>query len=158
GGTGNGIAYQLDGVNHNDTQNSLNLPLPFPDALQEFKVETSALSAQYGYHANASVNAVTKSGANDFHVDAFEFLRNGRLNARDFFAHKRDTLRRNQLGGVIGGPIQKNKLFFFGGYQGTFQKSDPGQSIAYIPTPAMLTGDFTAIAGPACNGGRQINL
>jgi hypothetical protein len=91
GGTGNGITYQLDGANHNDTQNSLNLPLPFPDALQEFKVETSALPAQYGYHSNAVVNAVTKSGTNDFHGDVFEFLRNGSLNARDFFAAKRDT-------------------------------------------------------------------
>jgi hypothetical protein len=158
GGTGNGITYQLDGANHNDTQNSLNLPLPFPDALQEFKVETSALPAQYGYHSNAVVNAITKSGTNEFHGDAFEFLRNGALNARDFFAAKRDTLRRNQFGGVIGGPIRRGKLFFFGGYQGTIQKSDPQQTIAYIPTSEMLAGDFRTVASPTCNGGRQITL
>ena len=66
--------------------NNLSLPLPFPDALQEFKVESSSLTAQYGFHAGAAVNAVTKSGTNEYHGDLFEFLRNGDLNARDFFA------------------------------------------------------------------------
>src|SRR6266581_1366235 len=121
GGIGNAVTYLLDGGNHNDPYNNLNLPLPFPDALQEFKVETSALPAQYGYHSAATVNAVTKSGTNEFHGDAFEFVRNGVFNARDFFAAKRDTLRRNQYGAVLGGPIKKDKLFFFGGYQGTIQ-------------------------------------
>jgi len=70
------------------------------------------------------VNVVTKSGTNDLHGDAFEFVRNGIFNARNFFAPKRDTLKRNQFGGTVGGPIVKNKLFFFGGYQGTIQRSD----------------------------------
>ena len=76
GGQSGGIAYMLDGASHNDPYNNLNLPLPFPDALQEFKVETSALPAQYGHHASAAVNGVTKSGTNEIHGDAFEFLRN----------------------------------------------------------------------------------
>ena len=80
--------------------NNLNLPLPFPDALQEFKVETSALPAQYGHSLGAAVNAVTKSGTNEFHGDVFEFLRNGDFNARNFFATTRDTLKRNQFGGT----------------------------------------------------------
>src|SRR6202040_3400004 len=84
------------------------------DVLQEFKVETSALPAQYGHHSAAAVNAVTKSGANEFHGDAFEFVRNGDFNARNFFATQRDSLKRNQYGGTLGGPIKKNKLFFFG--------------------------------------------
>src|SRR5881628_2259370 len=109
----------FDGAAHNDAYNSLNLPLPFPDAVQEFKVESSALQAQYGVHASANVNVVTKSGTNDLHGDAFEFVRNGIFNARDFFAPTRDTLKRNQFGGTLGGAIVKNKLFFFGGYQGT---------------------------------------
>ena len=129
GGIGGGVAFWLDGANHNDPYNSLNLPLPFPDALQEFKLETSAIQAQYGYHSSSAVNAVTKSGTNEFHGDVFEFVRNGVFNARNFFAAKRDTLKRNQYGGVIGGPIIKNKLFFFGGYQGTPQRSDPPTSI-----------------------------
>jgi hypothetical protein len=158
GGIGGGVAFWLDGANHNDPYNNLNLPLPFPDALQEFKLETSALQAQYGYHSSSAVNAVTKSGTNEFHGDLFEFVRNGVFNARNFFAAKRDTLKRNQYGGVIGGPIIKNKLFFFGGFQGTPQRSDPPTSITYVPTPDMLAGDFTTIASPACNGGRQITL
>jgi hypothetical protein len=158
GGQGNGISYLLDGAVHQDPYNSGALPLPFPDALQEFKVETSALPPQYGFHSGAAVNAVTKSGTNEYHGDLFEFLRNGDLNARDFFATARDTLKRNQFGGTIGGPVRKDKLFFFGGYQRTSQRSDPQQNTATIPTQAMLTGDFTAITSPACNKSRQINL
>ena len=158
GGIANQVLYLLDGAHHNDTHTGLGYPLPFPDALQEFKVETSAIPAQYGYHAAATVNAVTKAGTNELHGDMFEFVRNGVFNARDFFASTRDTLKRNQFGGVVGGPILKNKLFFFAGYQSTLQRSDPASTIAYVPTPAMLRGDFTAIASPACNGGRQINL
>jgi len=150
GGAANWTTYNFDGTAHNDAYNSLNLPLPFPDALQEFKVESSALPAQYGMHASAHVNVITKSGTNDFHGDAFEFVRNGIFNARDAFAPTRDTLKRNQFGGVLGGPIRKNKLFFFGGYQGTTQRSDPMQNISYVPTPAMLAGDFTAVTAPPC--------
>jgi hypothetical protein len=84
GGLASGLTYVLDGAMHNDVYNGLGLPLPFPDALQEFKVETSALPAQYGMHSAAAVNAVTRSGSNAFHGDAFEFIRNGDLNARDF--------------------------------------------------------------------------
>ena len=86
GGNGDGVSYLLDGSIWQDPYNSLSLPLPFPDALQEFKVETSAMPAQYGFHATATVNAVTKSGTNEFHGDLFEFVRNGIFNARDAFA------------------------------------------------------------------------
>src|SRR6202011_1037407 len=101
---------------------------------------------------------VTKAGTNEWHGDLFEFLRNGDLNARDFFGISRDTLKRNQWGGTLGGPVRRDKLFFFAGFQGTIQKSSPPQTIAYVPTSTMLRGDFTAIASPACNNGRQINL
>src|SRR6516225_1851471 len=158
GGQGNGLTYLLDGANYQDPYNNLSLPLPCPDALQEFKVETSALPAQYGFHAAAAVNAVTKSGTNRFHGDAFEFLRNGDFNARDFFAATRDTLRRNQFGGTGGGPIKKDKLFFFAGYQRTSQRSDPSFQSAFIPTAAALSGDFTVLASPLCNSNRPINL
>ncbi len=149
GGNGDGVSYLLDGSIWQDPYNSLSLPLPFPDALQEFKVETSAMPAQYGFHATATVNAVTKSGTNEFHGDLFEFVRNGILNARDAFAPKRDTLKRNQFGGIIGGPIKKDKLFFFGGYQRTSLRSDGVQNTAFIPTPAALAGDFTGLASAA---------
>src|SRR5438093_79778 len=155
GGIANWTAYNFDGAAHNDAYNSLNLPLPFPDAVQEFKVESSALQAQYGVHASANVNVVTKSGTNDLHGDAFEFVRNGKFNARNFFAPKRDSLKRNQFGGTIGGPIKKNKVFFFSGYQRTTTRTDPAESIAFVPTAAMVAGDFTDYTSPACNGGRQ---
>src|SRR5437899_7032069 len=150
GGQGNGVSYMLDGTIYQDPYNNLALPIPFPVALQEFKVETSVLQAQYGFHSGATVNAVTKAGTNEFHGDLFEFLRNGVLNARDFFATQRDTLKRNQFGGVLGGPIVKDKLFFFGGYQGTIQRSDPAFNTGYVPTPAMFQGDFTTFASAAC--------
>jgi hypothetical protein len=158
GGSPDAVSYLLDGVIHQDPYNNLSLPLPFPDALQEFKVTTSGVLPEYGYHSTAQVNAVTKSGTNTFHGDAFEFLRNGDLNARDFFAAKRDTLKRNQFGGTMGGPIKKDKLFFFGGYQRTDLRSDATQNTAFIPTAAMASGDFTAIASPSCNNGKQITL
>ena len=145
GGAPDSVAYSLDGVVHQDPYNNLSLPLPFPDAVQEFKVEWSSIPPQYGYHSTATVNAVTKSGTNQFHGDLFEFLRNGDLNARDFFALTRDTLKRNQFGGTIGGPVRKDKLFFFGGYQRTTLRSDGVQNTAFIPTSAMATGDFSSI-------------
>ncbi|MGH9383301.1 MAG: carboxypeptidase regulatory-like domain-containing protein [Vicinamibacterales bacterium] len=158
GGQANGMTYIMDGGTHNDPFNNLNLPTPFPDALQEFKVETSALPARYGHHAASAVNVVTKSGANSFKGSAFEFNRNYRFNARNAFALERDSLKRNQFGGVIGGPILKNKVFFFGGYQGKIERTNPSTTISWVPTPAMLAGDFTAFASPACNAGRQVAL
>lgn len=144
GGMLNGTTYLMDGGTHNDVFNNLNLPLPFPDAIQEFKVETSALPAEYGQHSAGAVNVVTKSGTNEIHGDAFEFVRNGDFNARDYFAPVSDNLKRNQFGGTVGGPIKKNKLFFFVAYQGTLIRSAPAATPAVIPTAAMLTGDFRA--------------
>ncbi len=158
GGSGGGTAYLLDGADHNDLHNNLNLPLPFPDAMQEFKVETSAVPARYGHHAAAAVNAVTKSGTNEIHGDAFWFVRNSVFNARNAFAQQRDSLKRNQFGGTLGGAIIKNKLFFFGGYQGTTLRSDPQTNFTFVPTRDMLSGDFTAAASPACNGNKQVTL
>ena len=86
GGTDNGTNYLLDGGYNTDSFSDVNMPFPFPDALQEFNVETSALPAQYGQHPGGVVNVVTKSGTNGFHGDLFEFLRNGDLNARGYFA------------------------------------------------------------------------
>ena len=158
GGQANGMTYIMDGGTHNDPFNNLNLPTPFPDALQEFKVETSALPARYGHHAASAVNLITKSGTNAVKGSAFEFNRNYHFNAKNAFALTRDSLRRNQFGGVVGGPIVKNKAFFFGGYQGMVEKSNPATTISYVPTPAMLAGDFTTFASPACNAGRQVTL
>ena len=157
GGQANGITYIMDGGTHNDPFNNLNLPTPFPDALQEFKVETSSLPARYGHHAASAVNLVTKSGTNSYRGNVFEFIRDYHFNARNFFAATRDSLKRNQFGGTIGGPLLKDKLFFFAGYQGKVEKTNPPTTVSFVPTAAMLAGDFTAIAAPACSG-RQIAL
>ena len=121
-------------------------------------METSALSAQQGMHSAGAVTMVTKSGTNEWHGDLFEFVRNGKFNSRNVFATKRDTLKRNQFGGTIGAPIIKNKLFFFAGYQGTTTRQDPSDTQSFIPTAAILAGDWTAFASPACNAGVQRTL
>src|SRR5204863_9016407 len=131
GGVPTGTDYSLDGANHINFLTGVGLDLPFPDATQEFKVETGGLAANRG--SSSAVAAVTKSGTNDFHGDLFEFLRNDLFNATTYFAavnpatgkKVHSTLKRNQFGGTVGGAIVKNKLFFFGGYQGTTIRSDP---------------------------------
>ena len=148
--------YTLDGIRHVDTYDGFPLPLPFPDALAEFKTEIGGISANQGQ--GAQVSSVTKSGTNEIHGDLFEFVRNDLFNARPYFSIKGSTLKRNQFGGVVGGPIIKNKLFFFGGYQGTTLRQDPADQRMFVPTAAMLAGDFTAFASPACNAGRQVAL
>ena len=150
GGTSYSVQYNLDGASHLDTYVGTNMPLPFPDALQEFRLITSTQEASGGGHSGASVNAVTKSGTNQLHGDLFEFFRNGDLNGRDFFAAKDDQLKRNQFGGVIGGAIVKNKLFFFTGYQGTRTRQTPSDTTAFVPTAAMQTGDFSAYVANNC--------
>ena len=142
GGLPFGVAYTLDEAEHNNPQSNANLPLPFPDALQEFQVATSGLSAENGVKSGASVNAVTKSGTNRFSGNFFEFLRDRRFNAPEHFAafgpdgeQVDDGLRRNQFGGTLGGPIIQNKLFFFGGYQGTIRRQVPTSNIAWCRRP-----------------------
>lgn len=155
GGQANATNYLLDGGHNLDTFSNVNLPFPFPDALQEFSVETSALPARNGTQPGGLVNIVTKSGSNSWHGDLFEFLRNGKVNARNFFAPTQDSLKRNQFGGTLGGHIVRDKLFFFGGYQGTRNRSNPPQSLATVPTAATLIGDFSAFESAACQSNRQ---
>ena len=151
---------------HNNPQNNANLPMPFPDAVQEFSVATSGLTAQNGIHSGASVNVVTRSGTKAFHGNLFELLRDRRFNATDPFARlgpdgKRvdDGLNRHQCGGTLGGPIVRDQaLFFSGGYPG--HATAPAairEHRVCVPTAAMIAGDFTAFASPACQG-RQVNL
>ena len=157
GSSANGVNFLLDGGDNNDAFSNVNLPIPFPDAVQEFNLQANGLPAQYGLHPGGVVNIVTKSGANAFHGDVFEFLRNYKLNARTkgtvISQPLRDSLKRNQFGGTAGGRIIKDKLFFFGGYQGTRQRSDPSTSTAYTPTAATLKGDFSVIDGAKSAGG-----
>jgi hypothetical protein len=155
GGQGAGVDYTLDGGTHNDVYTGLGVTMPFPDALQEFKLETNALPAQYGHHSSAAVNAVTKSGTNQLHGSVFEFVRNNSFNANNAATQTRDTLKRNQFGGTIGGRIIENRLFFFAGHQTTPERSSNSPAPQFVPTAAMLGGDFTAFASKACNNGVQ---
>lgn len=148
----NQVSFRLDGSYNNDIYTNVNQPFPFPDALQEFSVQTSNYSAKFGGNAGGVVNVVTKSGSNEFHGSGLEFARNAVFNARNFFAARRDQLKRNQYGGTIGGPIEiphlydgKNKDFFFFGYQGTKIRNIGGTSSAYMPLTQNLTGDFSNV-------------
>jgi len=165
GGLNFGVSYSLDGANHNNPYDNLNLPLPFPDATGEFKAETSAMTAQNGMHSGGAVNVITKSGGNAFRGNMFEFFRHHAMNATDPFAlkdangnRKDDGLKRNQYGATLGGPIAKDKLFFFVAYQGTNTRVVPVDARSFVPTAAMLSGDFTAFASAACNNGRAVTL
>src|SRR3954451_1376826 len=141
----NQIGYFLDGAPTIDSMSNVNQPFPFPDALQEFSVQTSNYNSEYGQNAGGVVSIVTKSGTNQFHGDAFGFLRNSVFNARNFFAGTRDPLKRGQFGGTFGGPVIKDKTFFFAGYQGTRIRSEQNGLHAFVPTTANLAGDFSAM-------------
>ena len=166
GGQQFGVAYLLDGALHNNVYDGVNLPLPFPDALQEFRVETSSQNAQNGYKAGGTASIATKSGTNAFHGDVFEFARHHDFNATAPFASvnretgKRndDGLVRNQFGGVLGGPIKTDRLFFFGAYQGTRATQTPADIVTFIPTAAMLAGDFSTVASAQCRAQGNLTL
>jgi hypothetical protein len=174
--------YQMDGVSIvNYASSGLNtegatyptIGIPNPDTLAEFKIQTSLYDAGYGRNPGANVNVVTKSGSNVFHGTAFEFFRNTVLNANDFFRNRtcgltpaacaggaKQVLNQNQFGGVLGGPIRKDKLFIFGSYQQTWQKNGAAQQgysqgITLLPIPAgdrSNTNAFRAALGAAfCN-------
>jgi hypothetical protein len=139
--------WQLDGVSVSDVQGSGSasggIPIPNPDTIQEFRVQTGLYDAAYGRYPGANVSVVTKSGGNDFHGEILEFFRNDELNANDFFrnrtAQPRAALKQNQYGLVGGGPIVTNRMFFFGSYQGTRQVNGLAAGQARIACTASLS-------------------
>ncbi len=163
-------SYLMDGVNVTPYGNGGGLTqggyaafaVPNPDTISEFKIQTSNYDAGYGRNPGANVNVVTKSGTNTFHGTAFEFFRNAQLNANDFFYNAnvcptltggcaKQVLNQNQYGGVIGGPIKKDKLFFFTSYQQSWQKNGEANS-AFSSTilPGLPAGDRgTRVGGPS---------
>ena len=144
----------LDGVDNNTVSNGGAIGrngialVPSVDAVQEFKVKTSTFSAEFGHAAGAVVNATIKGGTNQFHGTIFEFLRNDKLDANNFFQNAagqpRSPFHQNQFGAVAGGPIVHDRTFFFADYQGTRQSSLSGSSVTDIPPPAFRSGDFSA--------------
>ena len=140
----NNVRYSLDGGDHNDNLRDLNRPFPFPDAVQEFNVQTSNMGVEMGGKSGGSVNIVTKTGTNELHGSAFWFVRNTALNATNFFSHQQDRLKRNQYGATVGFPILKNKLFAFGGFQKLLIRRAAGDTRSQTLTAAERAGDFSA--------------
>ena len=164
GSQGNATNYYLDGAVNMDLRTNVGLPMPFPDALQEFSVQSSAVGANVAARPGGSVNAAVKSGTNSVHGDVFEFLRNGLLDAdvRTWTSSTgttpngiRDNLKQNQFGGTVGGPIVRNKIFFFTGFQGTTARQQSQPSTTTVPTAAVRSGDFSGVLSPTCNGKKQ---
>jgi hypothetical protein len=135
--------YALDGADNQDPFFNTPSMFPNPDALEEFSLQTSNYSAELGRNAGAVMNAVTRSGGNQLRGTLFEFLRNQDLDARSFFSNSVSPFKRNQFGATVGGPIRKDKTFFFGSYQGTRVKSEPGTQTPIVFSAAQRTGDFT---------------
>jgi hypothetical protein len=165
GGTGNSTQYLVDGGSNNDPQNNTGNAMPFPDALQEFSVESGVRSARYGQSTGATVNAVTRSGTNSFHGSGFVFGRHHTFNAIRYFERtengglgRDDGLKRAQSGGTLGGPIVKEKLFFFGGVQVTNTRIAPLANDQIVPTEEVRNGDFRRILSATCRGGTARTL
>jgi hypothetical protein len=164
GSQGNAVTWRLDGGTNIDYMGGGNGPLPFPDAIGQFSVETAALGAQGGNEGGGLVNIVTKSGTNEYHGSAFWFVRNNYLDANDFFSTSKDTLHQNQYGGTFGGPVRiprlfdgRNRLFFFAGFQRTHADSASATKNAYVPTAANLAGDFSVTdPAPVASGGTGV--
>ncbi len=135
--------YILDGGDNHDPYFNTPAVYPSPDALEEFSIQTSSYSAELGRNAGAVMNAVTKSGTNQLHGALFHFIRNEKLNARNFFANEIPPFKRNQYGATLGGPIIRDRTFFFGSFQGTNERSAPGAVTAIVPTAAQRQGDFS---------------
>jgi hypothetical protein len=145
----NSTSVYVEGVPNREPQNAYISVVPPIEGVQEFQVYTGKYNAEFGFSGSAVVNITTKSGGDDFHGAAFEFLRNEAPDALNYFAggQPKTPFRRNQFGGAVGGPILKHKLFFFGDYQGTLVYTSSPQ-FTTAPTAKMLTGDFSELYVP----------
>jgi hypothetical protein len=148
--------FLVNGGDVKELMNGGTLIVPDLDSISEFRILTNNFDAEYGNYSGGIVNVVTKSGTNQLHGSAFEFLRNTALDAKNFFDSTVETYRQNQFGGTIGGPIVKNKLFFFADYQGT--RTNEGIPTGNIPVPTLAerSGDLSGVASlleTGCNGG-----
>ena len=134
--------FTLNGANFTNYSQTAGFNPPPPDAVQEIRVQTSTFSAEFGNNAGAQVTMVTKAGSNQFHGSAWEFHRNDKLNARNFFAPRKAEQTQNQWGAAGGGRIMPNKLFFFGSYQKLTNRAEAVGAGATVPTDAQRLGDF----------------
>ncbi len=137
-------SYLINGTDTNDLPLNTPLIIPSPDAIEEFKMVTNVINPEYGRNSGAVINAITKSGTNEFHGDAFDFYRDTFLNARNFFAKSPQVFHQNQFGGTIGGPIWKNHSFIFFSYQGTRNRAPGSGGNVRVFSPAEASGNFGA--------------
>lgn len=148
-------------VNGSDVKEEMNggtSIIPNLDSISEFRVLTNNFDAEYGNYAGGIVNVVTKSGANELHGNAFEFVRNTALDARSYFSPIRESYQQNQFGGTLGGPIRKDKTFFFGDYQGTRTTEGVATGLITVPSLAELAGNFSGTtAFSTANGPAAVN-
>src|SRR6202034_820056 len=147
GGRTDSVTFLLDGGNNNDLLDNSNLLDPNPDAIAEFRLLTSDYTAEYGRNGGGIISIVTKSGTNQIHGSLFEFLRNRAFDANDYFNNRlgipRLDLKRNQYGATLGGPIRKDKAFFFLAYQGQRQVQAVPDNDVPVYTPEEMNGDFS---------------
>jgi Carboxypeptidase regulatory-like domain len=141
-----GNAFLLNGASVQELGFSGTAAIPNLDSLQEFRIITNNFDAEYGNYSGGQINVITKSGTNQFHGSAFEFLRNTVFNAKGFFDPTRGAFRQNEFGGTFGGPIKKDKLFFFADYQGTRLTFGQSSGQVLVPSQAERGGDFSAIS------------
>ena len=148
GGFGNQSSFFVDGVSSNAVAGNLNALIPSQDIVQEFRVATNNVSAEYGSYAGGVINLTTKSGTNTFHGTVYEYLRNKVLNANDYFTNQqgkpRPALVQNQYGATLGGPLVKNRTFFFGAFEREPIRSATQVQFFTVPTAGELAGDFSA--------------
>jgi Carboxypeptidase regulatory-like domain len=143
GGRGRANNFSVNGGDGNDQFANLPAIQPSPDSIQEFRVITNTFDAEYGRNSGSIVNVVTKSGTNQFHGSAYEFFRNTVLNARGYFDNVNPQFNQNQFGGTLGGPIKKDRAFFFASYEGRQVRQGVPTEQINVPTSAERAGDFS---------------
>ena len=147
GGRGRSNNFNVNGGDANDLFANLPTVQPSPDSIAEFRVLTNTFDAEYGRNSGAVINVVTKSGTNQFHGNAFEFFRNSVLNAQGYFNVVKPQFQQNQFGGTFGGPVKKDRAFFFVSYEGRRIKQGIASPQFYVPDQTQRNGDFSAVAG-----------
>src|SRR5262249_45400748 len=147
--------FTLDGTDNNDESRNGPTHRPSIDAIREFRVMTGTYNAEYGRNSGGQVIVTTKSGTNQFHGTLYEFHRNSVFDANNFFSPAKPAFRRNQFGGTVGGPVRKDKTFFFAGYEG-LRLGQQVSRLTTVPTEKMKNGDFSELlpGGALCGGAR----
>lgn len=143
GGQNTHNGYMVNGANTVEGYSGGTFLIPTLDSIAEFRIITADANAEYGNYSGGLVNVVTKSGTNQFHGGVFEFLRLPNFNAADYLTKQKGEFRQNQFGGVLGGPIWRNKIFFFGDWQSTRQTVGQSSGKQFVPTASEITGDFS---------------